>query len=277
MNDTMMNVLREYGTEPVRELFAAKAPIDGIEELIADEDIYRTTMQLICNALQGEHRFLNLWVEDLELADRWDLDFLRYLQSECHRLELPLHLVIAVRSGRKPDTVRHFITHLDPDFHLRLRPWSEDEVTQFLYHNYGIKLNSSNREFAEEFYRQVGGLPFRITQTMAYLQEKRILVEKKNHGWGIRNWRNFHWPESLEEVLKVRLKRLPRHATTWKVLTTLSQMHDPDDHEALEEMVGLSSEELSRQLSLLYCNGFLDREYRIRQRALRDMLLQFQD
>lgn len=231
-------------------------------------------MQLIRNALQGEHRSLNLWIEDLELADRWDLDFLRYLQSECRRLELSLHLVITVKGGMRPEAVSHFIKHLEPDLHLRLRPWSEDEVVKFLHHNYGIKLNSSNREFAEEFYRQVGGLPFSVTQTMAYLQEKGILVKKKNSGRGVRGWRKIIWPGSLEEVMERRLKRLSRHVTAWKVLTTLSQMRDTDDHKALEEMVNLSSEELLRQLSLLYCNGFLDREYKFRQPVMRDVLLQ---
>jgi hypothetical protein len=108
---------------------------------------------------------------------------------------------------------------------------------------------------------------------MAYLQEKRILVEKKNHGWGVRNWRRFQWPSNLEEVLTKRLDRVMKHATAWKVLTAVSLLPDMYDVKILEEALDLSPYELQKQLTLLYYNGFLDREYRFRQTLVRELFV----
>ena len=76
-------------------------------------------------------------------------------------------------------------------------------------------------------------------------------------------------PASLEEVLAKRVERLAEHRVTWQVLTAVSQLPDMNDRKEIEQALGLSPEELQKQLYLLYCNGFLDREYRFRQPVIK--------
>lgn len=274
ISDEMINVLRYFGTESIRKLFAVDKSSREFEGLVADDDIYETVIKLLVNTLDHQTGSINLWIEDLSSADRQDLIFLEFLKSECIKTDLPLHLVITTTKNRKPKAVSDCIRLLSPDFNLILKSWNEDDLVLFLHHNYGITMNQSNRDFAAGFCRNVGGLPFRVTQTMAFLQERKVLVEKKNHGWGVRSWRQLQWPTRLEEVLTKRLERVAEHPVTWRVLTAVSQLPDMNDSREIEQALGLSPEELQKQQYLLYCKGFLDREYRFRQPVIRDIVLQ---
>jgi hypothetical protein len=269
MSDEMINVLSYFGTESIRKLFAFDESPREFEGLVTDDDIYETVIRLLVNTLDYQNGSINMWIEDIHSADSHDLNFLEFLKSKCNKSELPLHLIVTTTKSRKPKAVSECIRLLSPDFNLILKSWNEDEVISFLHHNYGITMNQSNREFVVEFYKKVGGLPFWITQIIAYLQESKVLVEKKSYGWGVRKWGEFQWPASLEEVLAKRVERLAEHRVTWQVLTAVSLLQDMADRKDIKQALGLSPEELQKQLFLLYCNGFLDREYQFRQPIVR--------
>ena len=274
MTDEMISILRYQGTDLTRGYFNRNMPSGGIETLYNDEDFHEIAWQLISNTIDRQDGALRVWVEDLHFSDNHALTFLNYLRTNCQQRDLQLNIVFTITNNGISASVREFTKCLTPDFKLRLMPWDEEEVASLMKHDYGITLNQSNREFAAEFYQRVGGLPFQVTQTLAYLQEKRVLVEKKGYGWGVRDWRQFMWPSSLEQVLESRLERISKHVTAWQVLTAISLSPDPDNMKAVEKALGLSPEVLGKQLSLLYYNGFLDRECRFRQPVIRDVVLQ---
>lgn len=273
ISDEMISILRYHGTDPIRQLLSQNTSASEIEPLYFDDDFQETAWQLITSTLDKQGGALRVWVEDLHLADNVALSFLEYLRTNSRKIGFPLNLVFTTLNNGINASGRDFIRSVKPDFKLRLTPWDAEDVTTLMQHDYGVTMNKSNHEFAAKFYQQVGGVPFQVTQTLAYLQEDRILVEKKTPGWGVRNWRKFQWPSSLEEVLEKRLAGIAKHTDSWQVLTALSLTPDPDNTKAIELTLGLSSNDLSKQFSLLYYNGFLDRDYRLRQPVIRDTVL----
>jgi len=274
LSDEMITVLRYHGAKPIREPLSQNTPAGEIEPLYVDDDFHETAWQLILNTIEKQGGALRIWVEDLNLADSYTLSFLNFLRANCQQKDLPLNIVFTTTDTGSSTSGQELIKNVKPDFELRLAPWSEEEVVTFMQHDYGITMNRSNREFAKELYRRVGGLPFQVTQTLAFLQEKETLVEKKQGGWGVRRWRQLRWPATFEELLKQRLERVSKHVTMWQVLTAISMSPDPENLEAIELMLGLSPDDLRKQLALLYYNGFLDREFRFKQPLIRDVVVQ---
>jgi len=274
LSDEMITVLRYHGTKPIRESLSQNTPAGEIEPLYVDDDFHETAWQLIINTVEKQGGALRIWVEDLNLADIYALSFLNYLRMNCRQKALPLNIVFTTTASGISAPGRDLIRSAKPDFKLRLAPWNDEEVVSFMQHDYGITMNRSNREFAKELLRRTGGLPFQVTQTLAYLQEQRVLVEKKKCGWSVRKWHQFQWPTTFKDVLKKRLERISKHVCAWQVLTAISLSPDPENMKAVELMLGLSPDDLREQFSLLYYNGFLDREYRFRQPLIRDVAVQ---
>jgi len=267
----MNNVLRYYGTESIRKLFSQNKSSREIEILVADDDIDETVWNLFTNTVDPQQETIHLWVEDLHSSDHQDLEFLEFLQARCQQSGLSLKLVVSVARKGMSTIVREFLEKNKPEFNLQLKPWTEDDIVDLMQYDYGISMLKSNREFVAEFYKQVGGLPFQVTQTIALLQEAKVLVPKKGYGWGVRNWNQFQWPASLEELLTKRLKRVSEHTIAWQVLKAVSVLTGMNDIKVLEQSLDLTYEDIEKQLSLLYYNGFLDREYRFRQPVMREV------
>jgi len=274
----MFGALNRYGSTSIRQLLSSQQDHTGGKARIKKSDLFATVWQLLLNAARLRRSSLYLWVEDLESATRQDLDLLGFLLTKCRKQHVSLRLILTVnRRGLKAQTL-DFLEKLNPEINMRLNAWRETDIAMLLERDYGIRNSERNQVFISEFYRQVGGLQFRVVQTLALMYEQGYLVEKKNYGYGLRQWRRFKWPASLEEVLVRRLERLSRHPNTWRVLAALSLEPSPDCQDMDERSLGLVHGELRNQLyqlhryGFLVRNGFQGREYQLRHPAIGEVV-----
>ena len=164
---------------------------------------------------------LILFLDDLHLADRDTLDLLMYLTA---RLQGPIWMIaVCLPTELDPDhPVEQIVRYGESKGRAsrleigRLEGVALEEIAESLVGE------AQSAELAHFLEKQSHGLPLAVTEIINYLWDEGILVSRQAGRWMLSgSLRDVDLPEDLDELIRLRVRRLPNST---KRLATLAAM-----------------------------------------------------
>jgi len=240
-------------------------PDDDSEDFtVQDKLTFPVAAKKFFRAANLVHSTLIIFLDDLHLADRANLDLLiKILDPE------NLSRVMFVAAHRDPAHIysNHFkkfseqLSSLHPKIdEIQLPPLGESEIEKFLQNT---PLHSCHNlgDFAAHCARITRGNPFRLLQFLHNLHDEQTLVfdpEESSWSWHEEIVAAIPPLQSTNSLLKLRFGRLPSQCR--KILTTACCSGKYFTPKLLSELHGLSLQATTEQLELARLAGFMLQE-----------------
>ncbi|HFQ92423.1 MAG TPA: tetratricopeptide repeat protein, partial [Anaerolineae bacterium] len=154
-------------------------------------------------------------LEDLHWADRRTLDALAYLGRRLTGSRTLLLGSFRGEDAQENEDVWRGLQTIEAAglrLHLRLPPLAADSVAELV--RQGLNLPQIAPRFSQRLYRQCGGNPFHVLETLRALRDNGLLYRDEQGGWhtpydqATDDYAELPIPAASEQVIRQRLERL---------------------------------------------------------------------